>query len=69
MKKKELTKCRSTVKSRRGSLDELRVMQRPTLRATVSATAAAELEKQRGGEKMEGRRRKRKDRPSLFIRG
>ena len=53
-----------TAKSHRGSLDELRVMQRPTLRATVSATTAAELERQRGGER---RMKKKEEGPTMPI--
>ena len=54
--------CRSTAEGRRHSLDELRVMQRPQLRRTVSAAAVAELERQRGGE-----RRKKKKEEGLAV--
>ena len=41
--KKRTYSCRFTAESRRLSLDQLRLMQRPRLRKTRGATAAAEL--------------------------
>ena len=69
--KAETYSCRSTAEGRLRSLDRLRLMQRPRLRKTrCAAAAAAELERQKGCErkKMLERGRMRKDRSCLFIR-
>ena len=64
MKKQELTDAELLRRIAAVFLDELKVMQRPTLRTMVSAAAAAELERQRGGER---RKKKKEEGPAMPI--